>query len=56
MAKMGRPHKDDKKSNAIGIRLSKEMYAQLVQYATDHELTITQVVQMALEKILQSPA
>ncbi len=56
MAKMGRPQKDEKKTNSIGIRLSDEMYAQLVQYATEHELTITQVVQMALEKILQSPA
>ncbi len=53
MAKMGRPKKDETKNNSIGIRLSDECYARLIQYATEHGLTITQVVQMALEKLLQ---
>lgn len=53
MAKMGRPIKDDKKKKSIGIRLSDESYVQLTQYASEHELTITQVVQVALEKLFQ---
>ena len=53
MAKMGRPLKEDKKKNSIGIRLSDECYAQLTQYASEHKLTITQVVQVALEKLFQ---
>ena len=34
MAKMGRPQKDDKKSNAIGIRLSKEMNLEVYLWIT----------------------
>ena len=53
MAKMGRPKKDETKRNSIGIRLSDECYAHLIQYATEHGLTITQVVQRALENFLK---
>ena len=53
MAKMGRPKKDETKDNSIGIRLSNESYAKLKEYAAKHELTITQVVQEALEKFFQ---
>lgn len=53
MAKMGRPKKEETKNNSIGIRLSDECYARLIQYAAEYGLTITQVVQMALEKLLQ---
>lgn len=53
MAKMGRPKKDKIKSNSIGIRLSDECYSHLMHYATEHGLTITQVVQMALDKLLK---
>lgn len=55
MAKMGRPKKDETKDNSIGVRLSNECYAKLKEYAAQHELTITQVVQKALEKLFQSP-
>lgn len=54
MAKMGRPKKDITKNNIIGIRLSDEDRARLMQYASEHELTITQVVQRALEVLYQS--
>lgn len=53
MAKMGRPKKDKKKDNSIGVRLSDECYDQLMQYVSEHKLTITQVVQEALEKFFQ---
>ncbi len=49
MAKMGRPKKDETKNKSIGIRLSKEYYIRVMQYAAEHDLTITQVVQRALE-------
>lgn len=54
MAKMGRPKKDVTKSNSIGVRLSDQHYISLVRYASEHELTITQVVQKALEEFLKS--
>ena len=54
MAKMGRPKKDETKNNFIGIRLSDECHARLMQYASEHKLTITQVVQRALEFLFQS--
>ena len=38
----------------IGIRLSDECHARLMQYASEHKLTITQVVQRALELLFQS--
>ncbi len=53
MAKMGRPKKDKTKTKVIGIRLSDEEYELLMQYATEHKLTITQVVQLALEKLFR---
>ncbi len=53
MAKMGRPKKDETKNNFIGIRLSDDCHARLMKYAAEHGLTITQVVQMALEKLLK---
>lgn len=53
MAKMGRPKKDVTKNNSIGVRLSDEHYTLLMQYASEHKLTITQVVQKALEKFFQ---
>ncbi|MDO4308203.1 MAG: CopG family transcriptional regulator [Eubacteriales bacterium] len=54
MAKMGRPKKDETKCKSIGIRLWDEQYTRLMQYAFEHGLTITQVVQEALERFLQS--
>lgn len=54
MAKMGRPKKSETKNNFIGIRLADEEHARLMQYASEHGLTITQVVQRALELLFQS--
>lgn len=53
MAKIGRPKKEETKRNIIGVRLSEENYNQLMQYATEHGLTITQIVQMALDNLFQ---
>ena len=53
MARIGRPKKEETKRNIIGVRLSEENYTQLMQYAAEHELTITQIVQIALENLFQ---
>lgn len=54
MAKAGRHKKDETKSKIIGIRLSDGLHEQLMQYASEHKLTITQVVQRALKSLFQS--
>ena len=54
MAKAGRHKKDETKNKIIGIRLSDGLHEQLMQYASEHKLTITQVVQRALELLFQS--
>lgn len=53
MAKMGRPKKDKVKDKSIGVRLPEECYEQLMLYVSEHKLTITQVVQEALEMYFQ---
>ena len=53
MAKVGRRKQEETKSKIIGIRLSDGCHEQLMQYASEHKLTITQVVQEALEKFFQ---
>lgn len=54
MAKMGRPKKDETKCKFVGVRLSDVQYTRLMQYASEHGLTVTQVVLDALEKFIQS--
>lgn len=54
MAKVGRRKQEETKSKIVGIRLSDECHEQLMQYASEHKLTITQVVQRALTLLLQS--
>ena len=51
MAKMGRPKQKITKKKSIGVRLSDQEYEILMQYATSHKLSITKVVQCALDKI-----
>lgn len=54
MAKMGRPKQKETKKKSIGVRLSDDEYDILQQYATKHKLSITQVVQGALEQFFKS--
>lgn len=53
MAKMGRPvkDKDEKKDKVVGIRFSQKDYSRLMAYASRHNMTITKVIQEALEKL-----
>ena len=53
MAKMGRPKQEKTKKKSIGVRLSDKEYDILVQYAAEHKLAITKVVQCALEQFFK---
>lgn len=53
MAKMGRPKKEQVKEKSIGVRLSDEQYKRLISYVAEQNLTITQTVQLALDKLFQ---
>lgn len=48
MARMGRPKTDNPKQKSIGIRMSDEEREKLLQYASEHDMTITEVVQKAV--------
>ena len=51
MAKMGRPKIDKPKQKSIGIRMSEEEREKLLKYASEHDKTITEVVQEAVNKL-----
>lgn len=51
MAKMGRPKIDNPKQKSIGIRMSEEEREKLLQYALEHDKTITEVVQEAVNRL-----
>ena len=51
MAKMGRPKIDKPKQKFIGIRMSEEEREKLLRYASEHDKTITEVVQEAVNKL-----
>ena len=54
MAKMGRPRKENKKKRVISIRLSDETYDKLLEYASDSDQTITEIVLRGLDKELSN--
>lgn len=49
MAKMVRPKSDNVKKKVISIRVSDQLYAQLLAYAEKHNLTTTDVVLRGVE-------
>lgn len=44
MAKMGRPKAESPRLKTLSVRVTKEEYQKLQEYASKHDLTITQVV------------
>lgn len=44
MTKMGRPKSDSPKLKSVGIRMTDEEYEKLKKYASEHDLTITEVL------------
>ncbi|MGB4660726.1 MAG: CopG family transcriptional regulator [Mobilitalea sp.] len=52
MAKMGRPKSDEPKLKTVGVRLSEEDYIRLKEYALKHDMTMTEVMQEGMRKLL----
>lgn len=54
LAKIGRPKSDNPKLRKLAVRVSEKDYIKLKEYAAEHDLTITQVLQNGLELLYQS--
>ena len=54
MAKRGRPKIDKPKQKSIGIRMSEEEREKLLRYASEHDKTITEVVQEAVNRLYEA--
>ena len=52
MAKAGRPKQEIIKDKIITMRVTPEEYEKMKQYAQANHLTITQVLQKGVEKLL----
>lgn len=53
MAKMGRPKIDKPADKKVTVRFTEEEHELLIEYTMKHDLTMTQVVKMAvMEKLL----
>ena len=49
MAKTGRPKSENPKNNLIGLKLTEEEAAKLRDYASKHDMTITQELQRGID-------
>ncbi len=49
MAKMGRPKSANPKNNFIGLKLTEEEASRLKEYASKHDMTISQVLQKGID-------
>ena len=45
----GRPKSDNPKKNLIGLKLTEDEAAKLREYASKHDMTITQVLQKGID-------
>ena len=52
MAKMGRPKLDNAKRKNLCVRVDDAFYARICAYAEQHQMTVTEVVTLGLEKIM----
>lgn len=53
MAKMGRPKIDNPADKKVTVRFTEEEHQLLIEYTTKYDLTMTQVVKLAvMEKLL----
>ena len=48
----GRPKEENAKRKTITIRLSEDLYKKIVEFATKHNLSMTDVALQSLEKFL----
>lgn len=49
VARTGRPKSDNPKKNLIGLKLTEAEAAKLREYASKHDMTITQVLQRGID-------
>lgn len=49
VARTGRPKSDNPKKSLIGLKLTEEEAAKLREYASKHDMTITQVLQKGID-------
>ena len=54
MAKMGRPKSENPRVKSIGIRMLDEEREKLLQYASEHNKTITEVVLEAVNRLYEA--
>lgn len=54
MAKMGRPKVDVVRDKTITMRVTPDEHKKLKEYAQAQNLTITQVLQKGVEKVMQT--
>ncbi len=52
MTKMGRPKSENTKKKVLSIRVSDQLYSQLLAYAEKHKMTTTDVVLRGVEAFI----
>lgn len=53
MAKMGRPKVASPKQVSVGFRMKEEDYLELKRFASEHDLTQTEVIEKALRLLYE---
>lgn len=51
MARMGRPKLENPRSEGVFIRLTKDEHTDITEYASSHDLTITQTLVQEFRKL-----
>ena len=51
MARMGRPKLENPRSEGVFIRLTKDEHTDITEYASSHDLTITQTLVRGFRKL-----
>ena len=51
MARMGRPKLENPRSEGVFIRLTKDEHTDITEYASSHDLTITQALVQGFRKL-----
>ena len=52
MAKMGRPKSDNAKKKSVNVRVEDALYERIRSYAAQHQMSMTEVYLLGLNKIL----
>ncbi len=54
MAKMGRPKTEDPADRRVNVRFKEAEYELLLEYTKRHDMSITQVIKLAVEILISS--